>query len=141
MGAMKQDKAFAKWKKKHKVKLCPHCGAETFKTGGCDEMECDQCKKKWDWLYDVKDEKGNRTDETFIETLGFACPRLVREGFGAKEFREDGLVGAVVGGSVYAAIVVPFTLPFTVVLGPPALACRGTRKIKRGVKRIFSSDD
>ena len=44
-----------KWKKKHGIKDCPHCGLATSRISGCPDMICSGCKKNWNWYYDDLD--------------------------------------------------------------------------------------
>lgn len=44
------DKLFQEWKEKAGVKACPTCGTSIEKNGGCNHMECRNCKSHICWV-------------------------------------------------------------------------------------------
>ena len=44
------DELFQIYRKKYHLKNCPYCNIVTYKTGGCNHMNCKFCNKHWCWL-------------------------------------------------------------------------------------------
>jgi len=75
-----EDKQTAKWKRKHGVKGCPHCGLLSTRISGCPDMICSGCKLHWDW-----DSVDSGPKETKIERIGFFYPRIMKEVIGSRD--------------------------------------------------------
>jgi len=44
------DTKSEKWKRKHKTKPCPICGASIEKNHGCNHMTCTACRHEFCWV-------------------------------------------------------------------------------------------
>lgn len=131
-----EDKKTAKWKKRHGIKPCPHCGVATQKISGCPDMKCISCKKSWSWYHDEEQWNSSgltRKDETMIEKAAFVYPRIVKQALGSREVAANQEKKEIL---LTVCLIGVAGVPATVISMPPALTVRAGRSVKRKLSRV-----